>query len=788
MTEMGAAWAWASTERRRRWRSTAALVLLIGLSGAVVLTAAAGARRTDSAFARFLESSNTADVQVQYTAGADIDDEVLDALRRHPDIEAAVSLYFTVAFSQDSQYVLPILASSGLDLFHEVDRPKVLEGRLPDPTAADEVLINPFTQDILGVEVGDTVRVGTLTAEQFGGEGASDPAGPMLELRVVGVRVSPYDLADPEFTGLVATPAYFEAHWGEVGGYGPTFEVTTRGDRDPKSVIEDALRGFRFDEIILTDQASTAAKVEDGTRVLAIGLATFAAVASLASLVACAQALYRRLSDSAPDQPTLRAMGLSRLERVVAMGLTVVPAVVAGVGLAALLAIPASWFMPIGTARDAEPSPGIDVDGTVLILGAALFTFTLVIVGVMSASRVARAAGHGPPSATPARRRPSPARLVGSRLSPAAHLGMTMALDPGAGRTAVPVRSALIGAGVGAAGIMAVLTFGASLDSLVDEPARSGWNWTLAPDIADDEVDDLMAIPGVEDVGQLVHRQVIVDGQQMLGIAVHSNKGAPSLTVIRGRMPAGPREIAVGPKLADRAELRPRDAVEMTDTAGGTREMVVVGEVLFPTFDDDNPFNDGVAVAPEVIDDLAVSDGFSQAIVGFAPSVSRDEAARRIDEALPDALSVYAYPSLPPDVAHLDAVRFLPRLLGLFLGLLAVGAVGHALVTSVHRRRRDFGIVRSLGFRRADVIRATIAQSFTLVLVGLAVGLPLGVVIGRVSWRLLAERIGVSDTPTVPLIALVALASGALLAGAALAGLPARAATRIQAATALRVE
>ena len=44
----------AARELRGRWLSWAALVLLVGLAGGVVLTAAAGARRTDSAYPRFL--------------------------------------------------------------------------------------------------------------------------------------------------------------------------------------------------------------------------------------------------------------------------------------------------------------------------------------------------------------------------------------------------------------------------------------------------------------------------------------------------------------------------------------------------------------------------------------------------------------------------------------------------------------------------------------------------------------------------------------------------------------
>lgn len=54
---MTAVWAWARRELHRRRRSAIALVLLLGISGAVALTAAAGARRTGTAFERFLEDA-----------------------------------------------------------------------------------------------------------------------------------------------------------------------------------------------------------------------------------------------------------------------------------------------------------------------------------------------------------------------------------------------------------------------------------------------------------------------------------------------------------------------------------------------------------------------------------------------------------------------------------------------------------------------------------------------------------------------------------------------------------
>src|ERR671910_3819174 len=53
---MAAVWLLVRCDLRRRWRSLLVVALLVGLVGLVVLTAVAGARRTDSAYPRLLDA------------------------------------------------------------------------------------------------------------------------------------------------------------------------------------------------------------------------------------------------------------------------------------------------------------------------------------------------------------------------------------------------------------------------------------------------------------------------------------------------------------------------------------------------------------------------------------------------------------------------------------------------------------------------------------------------------------------------------------------------------------
>ena len=772
-------------------RANVALALLIAVSGAVVLTTAAGARRTDSAFERFAESSNAADVQVQYSTGEDIDDDVQAAFRAHPDVEDVAPLYFTFAFNEASDYDLLVISGPDPALLREIDRPRVLEGRLPDPGAADEVLVNPFLQDELGVDVGDRFDLRTFSADtDFEDPEAEPEPGPTADLEVVGVGTLVYDAADTGFGFIAATPAFYERYASQAMGFGPSLDVTVRDGADAEAVAKQVTDGFTLEELFFSPVEDLEATVDDGTRALVVGLWAFTAVAAAAFLVACAQAVRRRLEATDADQPALRAVGLTRSQRAAALMMTVGPSVLAGCGLAMALSIPASALMPIGAPGRAEPHPGIRIDLLALLGGSAILAVLLLLATSWAAGRVVRPRTSVPGRGSALVARATPAQLLRARLGPVENLGVTMALDPDSQDGRVPVRSAFLGSIIGTTGLVAVLTFGAGLDALIREPARSGWNWTLSVELSDEEVEEVASLDGVEHLGHLFQRQVVVNGDTTTGNTMSSLAGSPSYTIVRGRMPATDEEVAVGPELADREDLEIGDRITLTGPSGDEERKVVVGQALFPQFDDDIAFNDGVALTPGALNRLATSDGEGNdtLAVTFADGISEAEAAERITSVAPNAVSVYSYPVLPTDVANLNDARPLPRALAVFLGLLGLAAVGHALATSVQQRRRELGTVRSLGFLGRQVRRAVTVQSTTMVLGGLAIGAPLGIVVGRTVWRGVADGLGVVSAPTVPVALLMAVVPAAIVAGVLLAWYPAHMARRGVALDALRAE
>ena len=67
--------------------------------------------------------------------------------------------------------------------------------------------------------------------------------------------------------------------------------------------------------------------------------------------------------------------------------------------------------------------------------------------------------------------------MAAAGLRPAAVVGTRPALEPGAGSTAVPVRSVLAGTVFAIAALVAALCFAASLEALVSTPRLYGWDW-----------------------------------------------------------------------------------------------------------------------------------------------------------------------------------------------------------------------------------------------------------------------------------------------------------------------
>ena len=134
-----------------------------------------------------------------------------------------------------------------------------------------------------------------------------------------------------------------------------------------------------------------------------------------------------------------------------------------------------------------------------------------------------------------------------------------------------------------------------------------------------------------------------------------------------------------------------------------------------------------------------------------------------------------------------EAVDF-PLILGLILAIFGAATLTHLLIVSVGRRRREMGLLKALGFVSRQVGATVYWQATTVTLVGLVVGVPVGIALGRVIWRAFALNVGVVPDPLVDLWVIVGLGVAVLVGALVLAIGPALAAARARPARLLRVE
>ena len=219
--------------------------------------------------------------------------------------------------------------------------------------------------------------------------------------------------------------------------------------------------------------------------------------------------------------------------------------------------------------------------------------------------------------------------------------------------------------------------------------------------------------------------------------------------------------------------------------------MAVVGIALFPD-DGEGSFSDAIGYFGSAFGQQAiVPDLFeaSQIVVRVATGLDVASVAASLNEEYPDsASSAENVPTPPGGVANLLGVRSLPRWLAVFVAVLGLASVGHVLLTTSWRRRAELATLRSLGLSRRQTGLCIVYQAVTITLVGLAFGIPLGIVAGNAAWFVVANPIGVATDATRSIAALGVVALPALVVAALLALGPGWSATRRRPADALRAE
>jgi hypothetical protein len=597
---VSAVWLRATAQLRGRARATVLLAVLVGLAGGMVLAAVAGARRTDAALPRFLAFDRPRADAIIYSPSGGQQRREVRVLAALPEVARATRISTTIVASPDPAYPTGLRRTAG---FLALDRggswrfgrPIVVAGRLFDERRADEAVVDEELAARRHLAVGSTWRIGAYTMaqlQQAGSETPTPPAGPTVALRIVGIVRHPGDLlpivTDQDnlhvnHNDLYLTPAYWQRYGPDLAGYGVNTAVALHhGQADLSRLVADVRRllGPQVFVNSIDPNDGGAPSIRGGTipglrraiRLEAGALLAFAALAAIATLLLVGQTLGRQVYLESVEYPTLRALGMTRGQLV---GVALIRAAVIGTGgamVALAITILLSPLAPIGLARRAELDPGTAVDLAVLAPGG----LAVVALGAAYAAVAAWRAGRAPATALgltePAGAgRPSRVAdaLAAAGLPPTAVTGVRLALEPGRGRTAVPIRSAIAGAAAAVCAVVAVGVFGASLARLVGTPAAYGWTWDISvgnfasPPEARRAARILDATPGVDAYAGVATEELLIDGKRVQFMAIEPSKGTVPLQMLEGREPVRPGEVALGtatldPTPAGQADRGPR--------------------------------------------------------------------------------------------------------------------------------------------------------------------------------------------------------------------------------------
>jgi putative ABC transport system permease protein len=313
--------------------------------------------------------------------------------------------------------------------------------------------------------------------------------------------------------------------------------------------------------------------------------------------------------------------------------------------------------------------------------------------------------------------------------------------------------------------------------------------------------------------------QLLIDGQTVpvLGLTTHRGLVEPP-TVSGSTLDASkryrlgtasrmiPDQIELGATTLRQLGKRVGDTVAV-GTGRTTRRLTVVGIVTLPSIGvgltDHVSLGTGAMLSEDTLLSIeglksishspeeAISALPSAVAIDLAPELRPGSVVGPIVAADPGGTpgGVYQQPRvLGASIVNARQMSGQPLDLAMTLGVAALVSLSAAVVASARHRRRELAVLQALGLTRRQLRGIIACQTLTLLLVGLAVGLPLGIIAGRWSWADFATSLGVVPVTVVPLSSLVVGLALLVAAGVLLTSLPRFYSSGTSTASSLRTE
>jgi predicted lysophospholipase L1 biosynthesis ABC-type transport system permease subunit len=276
-----------------------------------------------------------------------------------------------------------------------------------------------------------------------------------------------------------------------------------------------------------------------------------------------------------------------------------------------------------------------------------------------------------------------------------------------------------------------------------------------------------------------------VEGRPTVVGSVAALKGSLGPTLVSGRLPRGPGEIVLGPKLLDAIGASIGDRV---DVDGGSRTKLRVVGTALNIDPQDQGFGTTAFVAPEILGSLRGETGLfnEETALRFRPHADVVAATDRLKAAIPLGLTDESFPGRPAAVGNVAELGRLPQMIAFVLGVIGAIAVAHAVVVATRRRRHELAVLAALGMTRAQRARIVVSMAATMIGLGVLVGVPLGVLLGSYVWSLMAQGLRVDWSAIVPGVEVLGIAAAAVSLALLVALVPARSAFRVRPSAELR--
>ena len=704
---------------------------------------------------------------------------------------------------------------------------------------ANGVVLTRATAERVGVGIGD----GFTLAGWCTGDGDPIELSKPIDLVLTGVSIGAFDV-EPPGAGQTIESAYVDPEvldalydaGAERSAYNAVWLV-----EDSAAAITRELDGYD----VLLDLAEQTAIIDEALDADARPLWILAAVGALAGILLLAPILDASIRNDTDDLDALVALGSTKpqIRRLAAAHLIVLAA--AGTLVAALSAPVIAALLPVGLAGVIGTNR-LWFDANVTAVGVVLLLFVVAAIAALSTWRLVA----GRPASQPVTGSTTGRRVGSLWLRPPAQTAVMAAFGrPAGGRRASPwpgVVSLVLVCTVCVAG----LTYVAGLRNLEQSPRLLGWNWDAVATL--DEADDLSGavagigqVDGVEQAtaGTLwppVFLSLPGSDLQVWPWSFDTGSGAVTPTMIQGRAPDGPDEIAIDLVFRDLTGLAPGDTVQLQRPTLADQ----VADHLNHSLEIQPPHHEPVVATFEVTGIAVLSLERTQlfpqtshtlaGLVAFAsPTVEEVEATRAW---LPDDLPVDMRDEVDSwltDPANFDRVVYVrttgdnrvlaerlgdldgvgeiiapsplevvttvnalnlastdnvPLTLAMCALVVALALVIYLLATSMWSRRTELAILRALGLSSWGVRSSLAAQAIFTVISILALSIPIGVAIGRWAWLGYARDLLVVPEGAISWAGLVALVAGAFAAVCAVAALVAQLTVKQSAARELRAE